>query len=294
MKLIHWDFGDGSVVTGTLTPTHIYPDDGSFPVTLTVTDTLGSVGQDSLLVTVNNLAPVVDAGSDANVLVGETFTQMGSFTDPGADTWTATVDYGTGGGPASLVLLNKTFTLSHTYPTAGVYTTTVTVEDDDGGMGTDEVVVTVSEEIADLEITQSVSNDFFDHIFTIVVSNNGPDDAAGAVVSVTFPSEFSSVTWTCQGTGGATCATSGSGNTINDTLSTFPNGGVATYCPHGGPWWCNLYQRSGSYPTERSSRSRSLQQQLGAIYILHHSLPSNDARYGRHTLTSRGLLTAVA
>ena len=50
----------------------------------------------------------------------------GSFTDPGADTWTATVDYGDGSGVQALTLTDKTFNLSHTYADNGSYTVTVT------------------------------------------------------------------------------------------------------------------------------------------------------------------------
>ena len=59
---------------------------------------------------------------------GATFTSSGSFTDPGADTWTATVDYGDGSGDQPLSLgPDKTFTLSHVYADNGRYTVTVTV-----------------------------------------------------------------------------------------------------------------------------------------------------------------------
>ena len=51
-----WDFGDGSTVTGTLIPTHIYAEDGSYSVTLTVTDTTGLSGANSLNVTVIDVA----------------------------------------------------------------------------------------------------------------------------------------------------------------------------------------------------------------------------------------------
>ena len=50
------------------------------------------------------------------------FAQSGSFTDPGADTWTATVDYGDGYGVQSLALVGKTFGLSHTYVDNGNFT----------------------------------------------------------------------------------------------------------------------------------------------------------------------------
>ncbi len=35
---VSWDFGDGTTQTGTLTPTHTYPDNGTHTVSLTVTD----------------------------------------------------------------------------------------------------------------------------------------------------------------------------------------------------------------------------------------------------------------
>jgi len=38
-----------------------------------------------------------------------------TFTDPGADTWTANVNYGDGSGVQPLVLTGKTFSLSHVY-----------------------------------------------------------------------------------------------------------------------------------------------------------------------------------
>jgi uncharacterized delta-60 repeat protein len=234
---IAWAFGDGSTITGTLTPSHTFADENVYTVTLTITDTYGGVGEDSLQVTVDNVAPVVDAGPDANLAVGQTFTRMGSFTDPGADTWTATVDYGTGAGPTNLSLVGKSFDLSQVYATAGTYTVTVAVEDDDGGVGTDEVIVTVGAlPTADLEIGQSLSIEYADTIFTIAARNNGPDVAPGSIVSVTFPTAFTDVTWSCEAGGGASCPSGGTGtgvgNRIYNTLSDFPNGGVVTYTVH--------------------------------------------------------------
>ncbi|MDR1265615.1 MAG: hypothetical protein LBK42_08680 [Propionibacteriaceae bacterium] len=68
----------------------------------------------------------------------------GAFVDPGADTWTATVDYGDGAGPQILALNGKTFQLEHSYAQAGVYTVTVAVSDQAGastGTVTAQVVV---------------------------------------------------------------------------------------------------------------------------------------------------------
>jgi PKD repeat protein len=47
---IVWDFGDGATASGTLTPTHTYTAAGNYVVTLTVTDSRGGVGVDTLVV----------------------------------------------------------------------------------------------------------------------------------------------------------------------------------------------------------------------------------------------------
>lgn len=100
-------------------------DDGTFPA-------VASQG-----LTVNDVAPVVNAGGNTTVNAGVLFTRAGSFVDPGADSvWTATVNYGDGGGNVPLTLNpDKTFNLSHTY-TPGLRTVTVIVNDKDGVTGT--------------------------------------------------------------------------------------------------------------------------------------------------------------
>ena len=175
-----------------------------------------------------NVAPSMDPMADANILVGENFTHAGTFVDPDSTSWTGTVDYGDGDGPVNLPLVDMSFTLSHTYTSPGDFTITVTIEDDGGKIGSDSMVMSVYKS-ADPEVNQSISNGLFNTIFTITVSNNGPDSAEGAVVSVSFPVEITDVNWTCEGTGGATCTANGSGNTINDTLTNFPSAGVVTY-----------------------------------------------------------------
>ena len=143
------DYGDGSgvqpvtLVGKTFSLSHLYTDNGTYNVTVTVDDGTAS-GSDGVVVTVNNVAPVVSAGADATINEGGTFAQNGSFTDPGTDTWTATVDYGDGSGVQSLALSGKDFSLSHTYADNGSYTVIVTVTDDDTGTDSDDVLVTVS------------------------------------------------------------------------------------------------------------------------------------------------------
>jgi hypothetical protein len=149
------DYGDGSGVqplplntdkTFALSHTYIdnQPDDAPYTVTITVMDGTGS-GTDTVQVTVHNVAPVVDGGDDAEIEEGQTYAQGGSFTDPGDDTWTATVDYGDGSGVQPLTLnADKSFSMTHAYGDNGIYTVTITVTDDDGAIGTDTVQVSVT------------------------------------------------------------------------------------------------------------------------------------------------------
>jgi PKD repeat protein len=123
-----------------------YADNGIYTVTVTVSDGDGGVGTDTLEVIVSNAAPIVDAGSDADLNEGDPLDQAGSFADPGADTWEATVDYGDGSGAQLLDLdpQNKSFDLDYPYTDNGTYTVTVTVTDDDGDSGSDTLEVIVS------------------------------------------------------------------------------------------------------------------------------------------------------
>ena len=136
---IDWDFGDSTADSGTLTPSHVYADNGTYTVTVTVTDDDGDTSSDTLAVTVSNVAPAVDAGSDQTVDEGDVVNFSGSFTDPGsADTHTVDWDF----GDASIA--GGTLTPSHVYADNGIYTVALTVTDDDGGVGTDTLTVTVN------------------------------------------------------------------------------------------------------------------------------------------------------
>jgi uncharacterized repeat protein (TIGR01451 family) len=137
-ETIHWAFGDGETATGSLTPSHAYDDNGEYTVTLTVTDGQGDVGDDSLVVTVDNVAPTVDAGPDQKAQPGELISFSGGFTDPGADdTWTIEWDLGDG------TFINDTTAFDYAYDDPGIYTVTLTVTDDDGGVGDDTVEIRV-------------------------------------------------------------------------------------------------------------------------------------------------------
>jgi hypothetical protein len=154
-------FADASAVDTTITCT----DDGTYTATLTADDGDNPAVSDSATVTVANVPPSVTAGSPATLNEGDTFTGSGSFTDPGDDTWTATVDYGDGTGVQPLTLNpDKTFSLSHLYAdddADDTYTITVTVSDDEGGTGTASFNVTVLNVPPSLTITAPLPGDLF-------------------------------------------------------------------------------------------------------------------------------------
>jgi len=131
-----WDFGDGSEDATSADASHTYKDNGIYTVTLTVTDKDGGVGTDTLVVTVNNLPPVVDAGNDVTVLWGENISFSGTHSDPGDDTFTYQWNFGDGN-------VTSDEKPQHTFAEPGTYTVTYTVTDDDGGVGSDTLIVTV-------------------------------------------------------------------------------------------------------------------------------------------------------
>lgn len=135
-----WSFGDGASASG-VSVSHTYAQDGAYTVRLAVTDIRGLVDTAVATATVSNVAPSIGALAGATLLPGETYATSGAFTDPGADTWSATVDYGDGSGGTSLPLSGMTFALSHTYTTAGSFTVLVQVTD---GQATSSAMQTVT------------------------------------------------------------------------------------------------------------------------------------------------------
>ena len=157
--VIDWVDGGTDVITlaaGALTFTkaHQYLDDGVSPgngtasdvyaISVTVTDDDRGVGTASANVTVNNLAPVVNAGVDQTLPFGSLISVSASFTDTGTlDVWTYDIDWGDGTShqtgsatPAGPI------TGSHQYVIPGDQAITVCVTDDDTGTHCDSLSIT--------------------------------------------------------------------------------------------------------------------------------------------------------
>jgi hypothetical protein len=115
---------------------------GSFPITVTVTDNHGGQGSGASVVQVNNVAPAVGSitAPQAPVQINTAVSASASFTDPGIlDTHTALWNWGDGSTSAGTVTESNgsgSVTGSHTYSTDGVYTVSLTVTDNDGAAGT--------------------------------------------------------------------------------------------------------------------------------------------------------------
>lgn len=141
-----FDCGTGSFgpASGAASATCTTTDDESRAARVRITDKDGASSIATASVTVTNAAPAIAVLDGASIMRGEGYAAVGGFTDPGADRWTATVDYGDGSGTQALPLAGKSFSLSHSYSVAGTFTVTVTVTDDDGAATSRTATVTVA------------------------------------------------------------------------------------------------------------------------------------------------------
>jgi PKD repeat protein len=145
------DYGDGTVIGpvvvagGTVPLSHVYPEQGSFVIEVTLTDDDGGDDTDVFTLTVENAPPTVDAGSGGSILEGQTFNGSASYSDPGVlDTHTRSIDYGDGTVVGPDPVGGGTIPLSHTYADNGSFPVKVTVTDDEGASGSDTAVVEVA------------------------------------------------------------------------------------------------------------------------------------------------------
>lgn len=188
--------------TGTFALNHFYADNGTYPVTITVTDKDQGVGTVTLNVTVNNVTPTVFAPPSSSATAGFTFSPCVSFFDPGVNDsqWTATVNYGDGTGVQSVTInvggscggggsTTGTVNLSHVYSTAtfpGTHTVTVTVTDKDGGTGQASVQVTVGKASSSTSLSSSGSPSDFGQSVTFTATVTGQPGVVAPTGSVTF------------------------------------------------------------------------------------------------------------
>ena len=141
-----WNFGDGNTST-IADPTHIFADNGSYTVTLTVTDQAGLTHSKSLSVSIANVAPSVELSlSDATVPSGASAGLIGSFSDPGVNdaTWKWVIDWGNGTSSGEAALQSAIIAATNRFCEARVHTVVLSVRDKDDGVGSASKTVTVT------------------------------------------------------------------------------------------------------------------------------------------------------
>jgi PKD repeat protein len=141
-----WDFGDGSTGSG-VSPSHTYGTNGTFIVSLTVTDNMDLAGNPvTTTATIANLPPVVSAGPDVTVFPAQIYALNAAWSDPNSadNPWTYTIEWGDGTSESGTKNTQSAVTGGHGYAAPGTYTVRVTVTDKDGGVGTDELILTSS------------------------------------------------------------------------------------------------------------------------------------------------------
>lgn len=149
----HWVFaGIGTSIEQH--PDFVFNDDGTYPVSLTITDEQGRTDTISQDVQVTNLPPSVDVGPDQTIMLGEAVTLDGSLDDPGSlDTHTVQIDWKEGTSiPVPLNQDQKTFSAEHTYQRLGAFKVLVTATDNDGGEGEGSAIVKVEEPLPCFDI----------------------------------------------------------------------------------------------------------------------------------------------
>jgi PKD repeat protein len=137
-----WTFGDGPTTSTAVNPAKTYAADGSYTVTLTVTDAWGDAATTTRVVTIaepaTNVAPVPVLPVPTCVARACTFASTGSA-DPNGDAFTYSWNFGDGSAAVT------TASAARTYVADGTYTVTLTLTDAWGDAASTTRVVTITE-----------------------------------------------------------------------------------------------------------------------------------------------------
>jgi PKD repeat protein len=194
---VNW--GDGSGADsfqvdslGDVQRLHVYADNGTYTVAVTVTDGSSESDSATFQVTVENVGPTLTAPDDQEADEGaSTSFNLGSFSDPGVEDspWTVTVDWGDGSASESFDVTEQgDVGRSHGYDDNGLYTVSISVTDKDGGSSTEE---TFSVSVANVAPSATFANDgpvAEGESFTLSLS--GPSDPSPADTTAGFGFAF--------------------------------------------------------------------------------------------------------
>ena len=133
-------------ISGTINSTHNYNSRGVYEAKIALTELAGNEVLKTVIVTVENGIPVVDAGYGSDIYSGShNVIQAATFSDPGLSTdHAATIDWGDGfSSNASIDHTTKTITANHIYRDSGSYDVVIKVTDNDGATGSDSITIDV-------------------------------------------------------------------------------------------------------------------------------------------------------
>jgi len=136
-----WNFGDGTVQSGSLNPSHTYANPGSYAATLTVTDANNLSSSSSAAVTVNDVTPTVSLNDPTSGTVGTALSFAASASDISPADQAAGFTYSWNFGDGSSATGANP---SHTFASAGAYAVTVTATDEYGLSGTASGTITIT------------------------------------------------------------------------------------------------------------------------------------------------------
>ncbi len=137
---VEWDFGDGDTALNVEDPIHMYDNDGTYTVILTVTDADGSVTVVSQDIVVAMNAPNATLLSNVTSGLEPLSVNFGCSVVGGDLPYAFSIDLGDG-------TVVTTPTVSHTYNQSGLYSVTCTVTDIDGDLSTSTVAIDVQDSV---------------------------------------------------------------------------------------------------------------------------------------------------
>jgi hypothetical protein len=181
-------FANPAALSTTITCT----DDGTYTLTLTVSDGVNPSVIKTATLTVANVAPSVTITAPANgtlFQLADPVPVTASFTDAGTnDTHTCSIDFGDGTVVSGTVVEAAgagTCTGTHTYSTGGMKTITVTVTDDDGGSSSASVTIDINSPPDCSTVTPNQSSLWPPNHALRTISLGGATDPDGDVVTLT-------------------------------------------------------------------------------------------------------------
>jgi hypothetical protein len=146
---ISW--GDGSPLQtaavsqtgGTIGGSHVYANDGTFSVVVTVRDNRGGSAQDGAAAVVSNVLPVANAKGPYSGVAGLPIQFGGTAVDPGTDTLIYEWDFNYTLSTFDVEAVGQN--VQRTYPAGGNFVAALRVRDDDGSSVVSTAAVTVGD-----------------------------------------------------------------------------------------------------------------------------------------------------